>query len=338
MIQTEWTLREEAIYLSQRWYLLVLAFLVGALLGWGIAYLLPSSSEAKTELYVAFNADIYPRNPDDYKNWQLQELDAFILSDPVISETAAQLNLSYPKWADFTAQTLASQLDTRWRNAGFWTLVASAQTPAEAQAIAATWQNITLQQLTEAATHSQNMLELERQIRQIINERYLLESRLQSIVSSQNSLSEFSNSLLQVKGSQPLTELERWNLQLLVGQAVGTNPVSSELLDQILAEDAPAADYIPFIESVTTAADVQISELDSQIAALNEQFENDNRDWQQESEAARGITAYLTVEPVHEGDVTVEATNTSATVALIGGIVGLLAFFFYRLVLRSRQP
>ncbi len=91
------TLREYIVYATQRWPILVFFCLVGSLLGWGISLLYPSSVRATTELYVGLNLEnnqsnnnsvsfAGPRftNADDYKNWQMANLNALVHMDEIL--------------------------------------------------------------------------------------------------------------------------------------------------------------------------------------------------------------------------------------------------------------
>jgi hypothetical protein len=79
----EWVLREEIYRAAHRWPLIVLFILVGSLIGWGIAYLLPAPYQASEEItsnayrapedrYVAEYAG-QNSHPDDYKHWQMSQ-------------------------------------------------------------------------------------------------------------------------------------------------------------------------------------------------------------------------------------------------------------------------
>ena len=88
---TESTLRDEILHRAHFWPLPFLVFLAGCLLGWGAALLWPSPYRAETTLHVSYNADSIFRNPDDYKNWQMEELNTLVLAKGTLQETLARL-------------------------------------------------------------------------------------------------------------------------------------------------------------------------------------------------------------------------------------------------------
>jgi hypothetical protein len=337
MIQTDWTFRDEFIFWTQRWPQLVLAFLLGALIGWGVSALLPATYEARSEFYVAFNGDVYPRNPDDYKNSQIEELDAFLVSDPLLTAILADLQTSQPNLSNLTPRELANRLDLRWRNTGTWTLAVTGKDSQETQAIARAWQQSAQKQLTEASGHAQELLEIERELGRTGNELYLTRARLQVLDSTRQSLDRWQTALENQTSEASLTPIERWNLQLLAGQAVDNDPVSSNLLARIPAPQDPPAAYSAYVNQVRAALEEQVRLQTEREAALSQSQERLNADWQRTEQAARGITAYLTLEPLQSGEISVVRTSNAGLAALVGGLCGLLAFFFYRMVVWSRK-
>lgn len=328
-MQTDWTIRDELIYLSQRWPYLVLAFLVGSLLGWGLVSVLPSSYEAQTVWYVAVNGDAEPRNPDDFKNWQLLQLEAFLLSDPVLAETANRLG-------ETDLQELANRLETRWRNAGQWVLAARGGSAEQAQETAAAWAAAGLEQLTAAAGYAQEMLNLERSLRQARNDLSLLTSRQAVLEQASQSLQDSQTRLQNLPPDVPIDELERWNLALIAGQALDNDPAAGDLLAQMPTADAPASDYAAFLRLVETALAQQQVSLEARIGSLQAAYETDASAWQAAERSAHGISAFLTVEPLQEGEITVTPRQNPGLAALVGGILALIGLFLYRLAVRSR--
>ena len=99
-----WDIRTEILMAGHRWYWVVASFLLGALLGWIISLFWPAPFRAVQDVYVGLNAyratrDLYIaevageqfRNLDDYKNWQMGQLNSLALSDEFLSETLIQL-------------------------------------------------------------------------------------------------------------------------------------------------------------------------------------------------------------------------------------------------------
>lgn len=328
-MQTNWTIRDEFIFLTQRWPYLVLAFLFGSLLGWGLARLLPATYEAQTTWYVAVNADAEPRNPDDFKNWQLLQLEAFLISEPVLIDTAERLGLE-------DTEQLVSRLETRWRNAGQWTLAASGDNAEQARQTTAAWAQAGQEQLAAAAEHAARMLELDRSLRQTRNELSLTRSQLVVMEQAESTLRAFQDRLAELPEATTLPVLERWNLALLVGQALDNNPAASSLLGHMPAAEAPVEQYLMFVTEVQAAMEVRQAGLAAEVAALQTSLEADTAAWQIELQGSQGLSAYLTVEPLRQGEIDVTPQRSPGLAALVGGLLGLIVFLLYRLAVRSR--
>src|SRR5512139_1950407 len=131
MTTYDWNLRANILGNAHRWPVVMLFVLAGSLLGLLLAFLWPTPYRAEAGLQVAYNADVHPRNPDDFKNWQMEQLDVLIHSDEVLHETLARLQSQDPSWNSYTLDEIRSKVHTYWRNAGEWRLVAEAPTPAQ---------------------------------------------------------------------------------------------------------------------------------------------------------------------------------------------------------------
>jgi hypothetical protein len=332
MTQTNWTLRDELIELTQRWPLLVLVFLVGSLLGWAASVIFPATYEARTELYVAFNGDSFLRNPDDYKNWQMEQLDAFLFSEPVLTATVEILAES-PVKVKQTVITLPENLDVLWRNAGRWTLVASAQTPEVAAAIVQAWEDAALTALGEASAAAKELLRIERDLGQVSDLRYTAQSNLLQLNLARDSLKDLLDQIIKTETAPD--QLAYWSLQLLVGQALGNDPASAQILELLPAPDADWEAYSVYRPQVLAALDQREVSLSADLAFFEKQQTDLTDQWQAAEQAAAGITAYLTVEPLNAGQITTEATRATGAAAMVGGLCGLLGLFFYRLAKRG---
>jgi hypothetical protein len=90
----EWSFRDEILLITHRWPIILLFCLVGSLVGWIISFCSPSPHRATKELYVGLNvyratedrnaaehAGIQFSNPNDYKNWQMANLNSLIFMD-----------------------------------------------------------------------------------------------------------------------------------------------------------------------------------------------------------------------------------------------------------------
>ena len=101
-----WNLLDYILTATHRWYVSLAFILAGSLLGLGTSYVFPSPYRATLDLYVGLNAyrspyDSYAeylagqsfRMVDDYKNWQMDQLESFVLSDPFMTELLERLQI-----------------------------------------------------------------------------------------------------------------------------------------------------------------------------------------------------------------------------------------------------
>jgi len=320
---TEWRLREEILALTHAWPLPLLAFLLGALLGWGAAYLLPTPYRAESGLNVMYNTDAIFRNPDDYKNWQMDTLNLFIVSDGVLEGTLYHLRQQDPYWEGVTPADLRPRLHAYWRNAGKWRLAAEDQDPARAEALAAAWSAAVVEWVDAASGHAQVMLDLEARSRRLANEKVDLAQRATTLMEVQAALQAWQAEA--GAADRPLEELERWRLLSLAARLVETDPAGQALLDEAPAAGSPVSESLPWVERVLVYAgdelqlvQARLAEAEAGHAEVYQQLENAYL-------TSSGLTAYVQVEPL-PGEVRARAVRPTALTALVGGLLGLLAW------------
>ena len=163
----DWDLRTEILKLSHFWPLPFVIFLAGCLIGWGIGAIWPSPYRAETTLHVSYNGDSIFRNSDDYKNWQMEELNNLVLAKSTLQDTLSLLRQQDPYWNDVNASQLESRLSVYWRNTGKWRLVAEATRPNLAAALAQAWGEVVVEKIQAAVGHANAMLELDSQVKAV---------------------------------------------------------------------------------------------------------------------------------------------------------------------------
>lgn len=334
---TNWTLREEILRMSQRWYWLVSAFLVGGLLGWGITWILPSSYQAQVELYVAINADTEFTNPDDYKNWQMGQLDAFILSENVIQGSLSQLKRLDSDWGALTAQDLRSMLSVRWRNAGKWRLLVTAKDAETATMVAQVWRDAVFDHVSEALVHANRFVQLDRELDALNYELLLTREQTLGLERANDALISWRDGMFQSQTSAPLSSIERWHLQSLVARLPLPDRAAQVYLEGMPPPQAEVQDYIRWIEPVLVSFEESLRvqgewehELMSRQADLSVL-------WAQEEQLAHGLSSYLYIEPLADAGVSVQAERTPAMAALVGGFLGMIGWVVARLSLISNR-
>ena len=332
---TNWTVRDEILSLSQRWHWLVSAFLLGSLLGWGISWILPPVYQAQVELYVAINADTEFTNPDDYKNWQMGQLDAFIMSENVIQGLLSQLQDLDADWDGYTVQDLRPMLSVRWRNAGKWRLVVTANESEKASMLAQVWHDVVLEQVSEAIVHAGRFGQVDRELDAVTYELLLTREHTLGLNQANDALSSWRDDMLQSQSTTPLDQVERWHLQSLAARLSFPDRTLQDILADMPPPDAGVQDYPVWVEQVLGSLEENLGlqqEWERELLARQEQL---SQLWAEEEVMAHGLSAYLHIEPLTGAGVTVQAARTPAIAALVGGFLGMIGWVAARL---SRLP
>ena len=319
----DWTLRTEILEIAHRWPQVFIAFLLGSLLGWGAALIFPTSYRAQTEIYVAYNADAIYRNPDDYKNWQFEELDAYIVSNDVLSETMQRLRQQDPYWQDIKIKDVKPNLRTFWRSAGRWRLVADWSDQQHATQLSQTWTEVILEKTSQAATHAQAVLDLEAQIAAHSKDEVNVRLQFTQLTQLKNALETWRQAQ-DPAGNQPLDTLARWRLQFLAASIASQVPVDLALLAEFPAQGDPASAYFPAIDQAIIALDESVAVVERQLTDLTAQREALLEQWKIESQASHNLTAHLTIEPISVENRSARPVRSTSQMALVGGSLGLL--------------
>lgn len=321
----EWRLRTEILEITHRWPQVLLAFLLGCLLGWGVGLVFPTTHRAQSEIYVAYNGDAIYRNPDDYKNWQFSELEAYILSSDVLDETLRRLAVRDPYWRGVSAEQLREELSIYWRDAGRWRLVAEWREQARATDLAKTWVDVVMEKTGQAVEHAGQVLFLDAQVKDYAREEVNLRQLSNQLSQLRNALQAWRK--VQVpRQSQPLERLDRWRLEYLVASVEGLVPVGPDLLAQLPSSEAPAGEYFPIVDQVTAALDAQLEIENHQYTELTARFNELQNKLNEETKASHNLTASLTVEPFSKRVSVAQPVRLTSQMALVGGMLGVLAW------------
>ncbi len=340
MTEYDWNIRAEILQSTHRWPIIMLFILVGSLVGALFAYLLPTPFRAEAGLQVTYNADVQPRNPDDFKNWQMEQLDILIHSDDVLQETLSRLRAEDPYWDAVSLDGLHSSVHTYWRNAGEWRLVAEAPTAIQAEELAKTWEQVILLQLEGALAQARNALSLSTRMGWIANGLADLKMDSAKLVEVQQALTEWEESSLSKDSSQPLSALDRWWLISRVSQISDWEPAGLALLDETPPIEAAARDYIPWIDKALVLIAQELDVIGPQSSQLQADYDQLSAQNAGALEASRGMTAYLAAGSLDQGDRPAERVRPVSRMIFVGGLLGLLSwmiFFVARPLMRKRS-
>jgi hypothetical protein len=243
---SDWSVRDELIRVTHNWPLPVIAFILGSLIGWGLSYLLPPTYQAEVTLFVAYDDARACRNPDDCKNWQLEQTDALARSQIVLEPTLEKLRAIDPYWNDVSDGDFAAMLNILWRNAGRWRMIVESNNAERSKTAVEVWSQVYIDEYHTAQEHSFRIVELNTRMRTLNEAKVKLEQKLLILGIVKNEVGEYQTALAVDNQGEQLSELTRWELSNLAAQASSNNIAWLELLETFPGDTDSTSDYLNF--------------------------------------------------------------------------------------------
>ena len=345
-----WTLRDE-IYISlHRWPSMVIFFALGCVLGWVYSLFLPSTYRATAQIYVGLNpyraysdsrwlALAKPKysNIDDYKNWQMSELESAIYLDEILQETLAKLREDDPYWQQVDIQELNHMLEAEWRSAGTWSLVAEASSPERAEQAARAWSEIALIRVQDAVKSAQKTAMIDEELQSVIDELLQVRTREETLIKSKDTLQEWADTAQGFGKNEPLDPIERWRVESIAAGAAQFTPGWMALLDEQPDENATPEAYIEWIDQISAVIDNELLLLEPRGKRLNTERSQLESQYSQVSKSSLGLSPNIVIEGLQI--IPPKRLKPTGTLVLIGGIIGLSSWVLLQLVIITRsQP
>jgi hypothetical protein len=346
----EWMLRDELLAAFHRWPIIVLFCLVGTVLGLAFAYLWPSTYRANVELSVELNSyrvldDQYIpafagaefRNIDDYKHWQMLQLSIVVLSDPYMQETLSRLREINPEWSSVSEQDLREMLSANWRNAGVWHLVAKGSSSTQAIEAVEAWRDVVIELTRVAIATSRGLFRLELVLRSLNDE--LVENQLnQSALEALHvDIDEILVKLNTLSSDEELPGSHHQEMFTITNKLSGLLPGGQSLINEFPQENTPASAYIDWSERLKIIIEGELSTIDLRIAVLRDEISQVSAEWEENLREASGLSATLNLENRQGANTRVEEVRTYSLAAMIGALLGLLAWIMVFLVQVNRK-
>lgn len=320
----EWSWREDLLALAYRWYLWLAIFVVGCSIGWIGAKLLPAPYRAEADLGVFYQSDAIFRNVDDYKNWEMGQLQALIFSDQLLTLVQERLSQQDPFWQTQTAADLRQRLHVYWRNAGVWHLVAEDRYPQHAVQLVKAWKAVILEEMGRIG-------ELTQELKQIHTELLALG---QAKISTQQRMAELQAMATMLQNgqpwrdpsvaAQPLPPLQRWRLLELALRLDQERSGDATLAAALPPQDAPAEEYQIWVEQALGAIETQSHLLQEQLSFLEERLSETTTRYNEVAAASWYFSVYIGVKDINAEVKAPRPLRAEATAALIGGLLSLL--------------
>jgi hypothetical protein len=321
---SDWSVRDEIIRVTHYWPLPVIAFIIGSLVGWGLAYILPPSYRAEVTLFVAYDDARECRNPDDCKNWQLEQIDALARSQIVLQPTLDELKKIDSYWNDVSTRELAEMLDVLWRNAGQWRMVAIGNDAERSKTAVEVWSRAYLDEYQAAQEHSLNIVDLNARIRALNLAKVQLERKLSLLNMVINEVAEYQNSLADENQNEQLAELTRWELINFAAQASSNNLAWRDLIENFPGEMALISDYLTWLDRLAISIDQEIESIQIQLDQLGLEIKDTLDQIAVEADKSHALSRTVEVSKMVGAEPQVVASHRNTTFAVLGGIIGLL--------------
>lgn len=316
--------RHAIITLSHQWHIAFIAFLVGGIAGWFGSALFPADFRAEAGLYVAYNADAIFRNPDDYKNWQLGELDAYVHSDEVLQATLERLKMEDSSWGGLTHQDLQPALKTYWRNAGNWRLAAEWPNAPQARQLAIAWRNTALEMTTRATGLASSLTSLESEKHTLANKAVELDHRIVILTHAQEQLKSWLDSASEQDPQEIIPTLETWQLQSIVSVSTDFDPAGLALWANLPSAGTERATYQTWVTQALELNQKMLDSVQAQATSISSQQETLNQKILAITNESHGLSSSLVVEQRDNPPAEAIQLRPQSQLAIVGAFLALL--------------
>jgi len=343
-----WTLRDEIYNSLHRWPSMVIFFALGCIVGWALSFLLPSSYRATTQIYVGLNpyraysdskwlALAKPKysNIDDYKNWQMSELESAIYLDEILQETLEKLREDDPYWLQVDIQEIKNILGAEWRSAGTWSLVAETSSPERAEQAVRTWSEIAVKRVQDAVQSAQQAAMIDEELQSLIEEFLQVRTRKETLKTSRDALKGWADTAQRPTKNVPLDPIERWKVESIAASTAQFTPGWMALLDEQPDENAPSEAYIEWIDQISVTIDNELSLIELRSKRLNAERSQLESQYSQVYKSSLGLSSNVVIEGLQ--NIPSKRLKPTGNLVLIGGIIGLSSWILLQLVIISRS-
>ena len=343
-----WKFRDELYNALNQWYLLLAFILLGALIGFAIAYFSPAPYMATSDLYVGIDvvrvnemeyiiplAEEEPLNLDDYKNWQLKQVADILTSDIVLKKTLNKLQQADDAWNELTLTDLRKAIDIYWYDTGTWRL--EVVLPQEDQSVAAveTWLSTGHEKIAELLEISQSGSILDQQIWSLNLAISAFKQQRAVLLTAGTSSIEWISELEELPpgdnlGDELYSALRDWVVDYQVATLFNADSPDST------PEDGQQVEYyIQWFSSLPAMVDLEVEKIEERINILESERESILPEYHQYQQDSLGLSSNIVLLPNTSG---IEVTQAYSSGKFIfgGSILGLLVWVIY-LIFRIRN-
>lgn len=333
-----WNTRTEILKASHQWYIILGFCLAGILLGWLASWFIPAKYRSVKAIYVGINAynafadrnaaehaGVKFNNPDDYKNWQMANLNAVITSEDVFARTLNTLRETDSLWDNVTTKELANILHAKWRNAGKWFLVAESDDQKLSTQAVLAWHDEVLTTVQAAILQAQKAYTIDIQLNSLNNKLAEIQAAAASLEQTLSRFQDLQNELAGINPNDPIPPLITQTADALITTLPQSEGWQSIIAEQP-ADNASAEDYSNWVDQVITALEQNIANNHAQINNLVENIASQSSAYSQASDKSYGLSPNLQVEKISSFTPRETVLRPTGSLVLIGGILGLFTW------------
>ncbi len=343
-----WSLPGE-IYRSLHQWPIILAFIsIGALLGWGLSFVLPVEYKAVQQVYVGLNpyrafsdanflAIARPAysNIDDYKNWQMSQLETVIYLDEFLETTLDELRRADPFWQEVDKIQLAGMLEADWRTAGVWSLTAYHRDPLRAEQAARAWKEVAVSRVDQSIEAARQTFMIDQELQSNTQASVQAQVRIDLLEETRSMLEAWIQNAETLPSNQPLTPSQRQAILAMGLYPAQFSPVWTSILENQPAQSALPQEYIAWCREIINLIQVEVPLLSKKITLLEIDHQEIEARYAEQSKLSLGISPNLAFEGF--GEEPVRPMRSAGIWILLGSLAGLLIWGFFRLIIINQR-
>lgn len=337
-LNTTWRIRELALAFIQRWYVILLVFLLSAGAAWGAMHLWPPQHNASLTVYIGVDihrvmdvsslatyAESEPFNIDDFKNWQLSQVESIARSEEVAKRALERLQQEDPYWSSITPRQFQTMQRLDWRDMGTWRLTISAAEADHASQAVQIWSTVFVNQVSGLLAEAEEVYDLDGDLRALEDRLAALETKILQIEQVAEELKSLTSNLEDMEEDQSLDPLLRWRVWGFTAASAEFTPQWSKILDEFPGKGEPVAHYLQWMAGLDSALSAQKETFQTTLEALLEREEQRRQQYIAAVKRAQGLSPSLTIE-LPSTNVEHNERYPGGIVAMLGGMVGVLCY------------
>jgi hypothetical protein len=310
-----------------------------------VSIIWPTTYRASKEIYVGINpyraaddqnaaehAGLKFENPDDYKNWQMANLNSLVKMDWLVQDTLERLQYQDPYWLNIAPSELEEMLIVNWRNAGKWRLVADGDNPMRASQAVSAWHDGVVSEIQLATQQAQNTFVYDTHLKALASKQVEFELKILRLQNFTVKLKSFQGDLSDWSSITEDTQMRiHGELSQLIMDSSTEFPWLSQF-QEMPPGNSSASDLQERLKQVYFAVEIETQNLTNQLNAVNEQLEHAANQYQNASNKSFGLSSNLIVEKLHDQPPELYPLRPSGLLILIGGLIGFLLWTVLSLI------